>query len=259
MAAPTEIALFAGAGGGVIASRMLGHRIVCYVEREPFCVEVLKARIADGSIDDAPIWDDVRTFDGRPWRGLVDIVSGGFPCQPFSNAGNQRGADDERNCWPDVLRLVREIRPGVVFLENVAALVATDYFGTVLGDLAASGYDARWDCIPASAVGAPHARDRLWLVAHPSGPRQPHVAGRQEGAERHGVGASRDGRGLGGVRISWPPDPASGPVESRVGRVAHGLARGLDRDRAARLKALGNGQVPQAAVAAWRLLGGDDL
>lgn len=264
MAAPTEIALFAGAGGGVLASRILGHRIVCYVEREPFCVEVLKARIADGLIDDAPIWDDARTFDGWPWRGLVDIVSGGFPCQPFSAAGKRLGADDERNCWPDAIRIIRDVRPRVAFLENVAALVTDKYFGRILGDLHEGGYDARWDCIPASAVGATHQRDRLFVVGHAEG-----VVGGLPDECGEGL---HDARGAGRGIPFWPPGrtdfdtwrsvlsvaPGLAPaLEPHVRGVADGLAEGLDRHRSKRIRALGNGQVPLVAAVAFRRLGGD--
>jgi DNA (cytosine-5)-methyltransferase 1 len=162
-----ELALFAGVGGGLLASRnMLGWRAVCYVERNTYAVKVLKARIRDGLLDDAPIWDDVNTFDGRPWTGRVDIISAGFPCQPFSCAGKRLGENDPRNGWPATIRIVREIRPRVVWLENVSNLTSNRYFGRILGDLAESGYDVAWDCISAGAVGAPHKRERIWLLAY---------------------------------------------------------------------------------------------
>jgi len=171
-----ELALFAGAGGGLLATKwLLGFKTICYVENGEYPVEVLKARIGDGLLDDAPIWDDIRTFDGRPWRGCVDIVTAGFPCQPFSGAGKRLGEQDERNLWPDTARIIRQVRPRYVFLENVPTLrcpirhgeqVVRSYFGRVLGDLAESGYDARWDCLSASAVGAPHRRDRVWVIAY---------------------------------------------------------------------------------------------
>jgi DNA (cytosine-5)-methyltransferase 1 len=167
-----ELALYAGAAGGLLASKwLLGWRTVCYVEYDAFCIEVLKARIRDGLLDNAPIWDDARTFDGRPWRGCVDIVTAGFPCQPFSAAGRQLAGDDPRNMWPDTVRILREVRPRWAFLENVPTLLAGShgYFGRVQQDLAEIGYAARWDCIPASAVGADHRRDRLWIVVHPTG------------------------------------------------------------------------------------------
>lgn len=161
----TEIALFAGAGGGVWASRELGHRVVCYVEIANYPRGVLKQRIADGVFDDAPIWTDVETFDGYPWRGCVDLITAGFPCPPFSVAGKQLGGADPRNKWPDTARIIREVRPRWVLLENVPGLASSGYLGRVLGDLAAGGYDAEWSCVSARAVGAPHRRDRIWVLA----------------------------------------------------------------------------------------------
>jgi len=167
-----ELALFAGAGGGLLATKwILGWQTVCYVENNPYRTKVLKARIRDGVLDDAPIWDDVRTFDGRPWRGCVDIVTAGFPCQPFSVAGRLEAADDSRNLWPDTIRVIREVRPGWCFLENVPGLLSGShgYFGQILKELAESGYDARWRVLSAAEVGAPHYRHRLWMAAVRSG------------------------------------------------------------------------------------------
>jgi len=162
-----ELALFAGAGGGILGGRLLGWRTVCAVEKEPYCREVLLRRQRDGVLPLFPIWDDVRTFDGKPWRGLVDVVSAGFPCQPFSCAGRRRGADDDRNLWPETCRVLREVGPCFALLENVPGLLATDYFGGILGDLAEAGFDACWDVVSAAECGAPHLRKRLWVVAHP--------------------------------------------------------------------------------------------
>jgi DNA (cytosine-5)-methyltransferase 1 len=162
-----ELALFAGAGGGLLASRwLLGWRTVCYVENGAYPVEVLRARIRDGLLDDAPIWDDARTFDGGPWRGCVDIISAGFPCQPFSGAGKGLAEQDDRNLWPDTIRIIREVRPEWILLENVSRLLSHAYVRRIYADLAQSGYNIPWDCIPASAVGANHQRDRLWVVAY---------------------------------------------------------------------------------------------
>lgn len=162
-----ELSLFTGAGGGVLASRLLGWKTLAYVEWDEYCQEVLRARIKDGAIHDAPIFGDVGTFDGTVWKDKVDVVAGGFPCQPFSVAGKQAGENDERNRWPDTIRIVREVQPRYAFLENVPGLLngSHGYFGTILGDLATSGYDAVWSCLPAAAVGAPHRRDRLWILA----------------------------------------------------------------------------------------------
>ncbi len=162
-----ELALFAGVGGGVLGGRLLGWRSVCYVEKDAYCVKILRARIAEGYLCDAPIWGDIKTFDGRPWSGCVDIITAGFPCQPFSVAGKRKGADDDRNLWPETLRVIREVRPRYAFCENVPGLIGGDhgYFGRILNDLSESGYDARWRIVSAADVGAPHLRKRLWILA----------------------------------------------------------------------------------------------
>lgn len=161
-----ELVLFAGAGGGILGSVLLGHRIVCAVEIDPYCREVLLRRQEEGFLPPFPIWDDIRTFDGHDWRGSVDIVSAGFPCQPFSVAGKRKGEADERNLWPETIRVIREVGPRFAFLENVPGLLNSGYFETILGDLAASGFDARWTCLGADDCGAPHRRKRLWILAH---------------------------------------------------------------------------------------------
>ena len=163
-----ELALFAGAGGGVLGAELLDWRTVCYVEWERAAAEKLKQRMQDKLLEKAPIWNDVQTFDGKPWRGLVDIVSGGFPCQPFSTAGKRLGADDPRNMWPATLRVIRMVAPRWCLLENVPGLIQP-YLGQILGDLAGAGYDAWWGVLSAASVGAPHLRKRLWIVAHANG------------------------------------------------------------------------------------------
>jgi len=165
------LSLFSGAGGGDIAHQhLLGHQCVGYVEWDDYAQRVLAARIRDGHLDEAPIYGDVRAFvsDGyaRRYRGLVDIVAAGFPCQPFSVAGKQAAADDERNMWPATLDVLRAVRPRLVHLENVPGLLAGShgYWGTILGQLAELGYDARWEVLSAADVGARHLRRRVWLV-----------------------------------------------------------------------------------------------
>ncbi len=162
----SELALFAGAGGGILASRLLGWRTICAVEIDPYCREILLRRQEEGHLEAFPIWDDVRSFDGKPWRGSVEVISAGFPCQPFSVAGKRAGKDDSRNMWPETIRVIREVGPQYCLLENVPGLLAHEYFGTILGELAESGYDARWRVLSAAELGAPHKRDRLWIVAH---------------------------------------------------------------------------------------------
>ena len=159
-----ELALFAGAGGGILGGHLLGWRTVCAVEWEPYAACVLAARQNDGLLPPFPIWDDVQSFDGRLWRGCVDVVSGGFPCQDISVAGKGAGIDGARSgMWFHMARIVGEVRPRYVFVENSPALL-TRGLGRVLGDLAALGYDCRWTVLGAADVGAPHQRDRFWLV-----------------------------------------------------------------------------------------------
>ncbi len=268
-----ELALFAGIGGGVLGGRLLGWRTVCYVENDAYCIEVLKARIREGCLCDAPIWDDIKTFDGKPWAGL-DVITAGFPCQPFSVAGKQKAERDDRNLWPETIRIIRVVRPRYAFLENVPGLLSRShgYFGRILGDLAESGYDARWRIVSAGDAGAPHLRKRLWILAY--SPGRGETATEQHG-QRDGLvescedvgnadgqclqgyrGGSKAGQGQGEQpsgktsAASWfSEDPAKGPVESRVGRLADGTP-----DRMERQRVIGNAQVPAVARLAWNLL-----
>jgi len=166
-----------------------GYRTVCYVEADPFCQDILIRRMQDGWVDCAPIWPDIRTFDGRPWRGRVDLVHAGFPCQPFSVAGKRRGADDERNLWPDVRRVITESGPGVVFLENVPGVLPY-FFHVVLPELQGLGYATQTRLVTAAEVGAPHRRQRVFVLA------DRHGAGRQQvsrGPFSHEVADGRAG------------------------------------------------------------------
>ena len=160
-----ELALFAGAGGGILGGKLLGWRTVCAVEWEPYQASVLCARQNDGLLPPFPIWDDVQTFDGNPWKGIVDVISGGFPCQDISAAGKGAGIDGERSgMWGKMARIIREVRPKYVFVENSPMLTSRG-LGRVLGDLAKMGFDARWGVLGAADVGANHQRDRIWIVA----------------------------------------------------------------------------------------------
>src|SRR5574337_2126297 len=139
-----ELALFAGAGGGILGGLLLGWRTVCAVEIDPYARSVLLARQNDGTLAPFPIWDEIRTFDGTAWRGAVDVVSGGFPCQDISSAGKGAGIDGERSgLWREYARAIDALRPRYVVVENVAALLGRG-LERVLGDLAALGYDAEW-------------------------------------------------------------------------------------------------------------------
>ena len=231
-----ELALFAGAGGGILGGHLLGWRTICAVERDAYAAQVLAQRQNDGVLETFPIWSDVCSFDGRPWRGLVDVVSGGFPCQDISSAGNGAGIDGARSgLWREMARIVGEVRPRLVYLENSPLLVGRG-LAMVLGDLAEMGYDAQWCIVSASDLGAPHQRDRIWLVANSSSSRLP--ISRQKPARKDWEQV----RGMPTSGGGWPAEPG-------MGRVADGVANRVDR-----IKALGNGQVPMCAATAWRLL-----
>ena len=267
-----ELALFAGAGGGILGGHLLGWRTVCAVEWEPYAASVLLARQNDGILPPFPIWDDVQTFDGKPWAGRVDVVSGGFPCQDISAAGKGAGIKGTRSgMWGHMARIIGEVRPRYVYVEN-SPLLTSRGLHQVLGDLAEMGFDARWGVISAADVGAPHKRDRIWIVADSGSQRgKAGIAdsqGRQKGnstefehssidlADSENERNVRRVRGMGSVEQSDNTGRSSAngsrewwATEPDVGRVANGVAARVDR-----LKAIGNGQVPLVAATAWRLL-----
>jgi len=278
-----ELALFAGAGGGILGGHLLGWRTVCAVEWDAYAASVLVQRQVDRCLPPFPVWDDVQTFDGRPWRGRVDVISGGFPCQDISCAGAGAGIDGERSSmWKHMARIIDEVRPREgVFIENSPMLAVGRGLGTVLSSLAEMGYDARWGVVGAHHVAAPHKRERIWIVAHSEiirlkrgvGQQSSEDSSRRELAQFPAPGSCSINGGW------WKTDPAEmadasmpydegdgrGPkqvqprgeggtdedrqTESQLGRVAHGVANRVDR-----LKCLGNGQVPQCAALAWRIL-----
>jgi DNA (cytosine-5)-methyltransferase 1 len=240
-----ELALFAGGGGGILGGRLLGWRTRCAVELDPYARRILLARQRDGMLEPFPIWDDVTTFDGRPWRGWIDVVSGGFPCTDIAAPGSGAGIEGEKSgLWREMARIIHDVRPRYVFVENSPMLTARG-LGRVLGDLAKMGFDAEYGVLGAYEAGAPHKRDRIWIVAYSERARlerQRRDSRKQEkprtGGDRSQARAFRDGLTL------WQDEPA-------VGRVAHGVAHRVDR-----LRALGNGQVPAVAALAWRILKG---
>ncbi|RZG64154.1 DNA cytosine methyltransferase [Acinetobacter bouvetii] len=161
-----ELALFAGAGGGILASHLMGWNTVCAVERDAYAAQILAQRQNDGILPPFPIWSDVCSFDGKPWRGIIHVISGGFPCQDISAAGKGAGIDGARSgMWAEMARIIGEVRPQFVFVENSPMLVGRG-LARVISDLAQMGYDAQWARFSASNFGAPHERDRLWIVAH---------------------------------------------------------------------------------------------
>jgi DNA (cytosine-5)-methyltransferase 1 len=186
------LALFAGYGGleiGIDAA-FGGVRTVGYVERESYAAATLVARMEEQTLDQAPIWDDVTTFDGQPWRGVVDIISAGFPCQPFSSAGQRKGTADERWLWDDIERIIREVQPRWFIGENVPGLVRLG-LEAVLRSLATLGYDVSWGAFRAEQVGAAHKRERIFILA-----KRRHGVGWGNGARKDALpetGASEKG------------------------------------------------------------------
>jgi DNA (cytosine-5)-methyltransferase 1 len=236
-----ELHLFAGAGGGILGGMLLGHTTVCAVELEPYCRKVLLQRQRDGILPRFPIWDDVCTFNGNPWKGKVDVVCGGFPCQDISAAGKGAGITGERSgLWSEMARIIGEIRPKYAFVENSPMLTLRG-LNRVLGDLSEMGYDARWGVVGAYHVGAPHRRERIWIVANSK--EEWTVKGFQMLQARRLPRKFRRVFGCQWLReLDFP--------------VTHGnhdeIPNFLDRHFA-----IGNAQVPAVAALAWRILGGE--
>ena len=160
-----ELALFAGVGGGILASKLAGHRIMAAVEIDSYCRNVLMVRQEEGHLDPFPIFSDIHSFQGAYFNGHIDVITAGFPCTPFSVAGKREGEVDEKNLWPETRRVIGEVQPGRVFLENVPGLLRM-YGDTVLGDLSALGFDCRWGVVSARDSGARHLRNRWWCLAN---------------------------------------------------------------------------------------------
>ena len=167
--------MFAGVGGLDLGLQLVvpGARTVLYIERDSYSAAALVARMEDSSLDRAPVWDDIATFDGKPWRGSVDLIMGGFPCQDISVAGKGAGIEGKRSgLFYELMRVVDEVRPRYVFLENVSGIIGRG-LDAVLARLAESGFNAEWLCLRASGVGAPHRRERWFCLACADGDRSP--------------------------------------------------------------------------------------
>jgi len=215
------LSLFAGIGGFDLGlERTGGFQTVAFCEIDPFCRRVLAKHWPE-----VPCYDDVRTLTAERLgadRIAVDAITAGFPCQDLSRAGKRHGmAGEHSGLWSEVARLVGELRPGLVLLENVPELLVRG-MGRVLGDLATIGYDAEWDGIPAAAVGAPQLRARQWILAYPAGL-----------GDRLSAEAIQTGWDHPSFRRGWACEPG-------ICRVGHGLPGQVDR-----LRTLGNAVVPQ--------------
>lgn len=234
-----ELALFAGIGGGLLASRILGWRTICAVEINRYRRDILLQRQMDGWLDMFPIWDDVRTFNGHAWCGRVDVVSGGFPCQDISSCGPGGGLSGKRSgLWFEMSRIIREVRPRSVFIEN-SPLLRRRGLDIVLRDLAAMGFNARWGVVRANEAGADHQRARMWIAAHA------HSYRLERGNNRVTKWQAAT-RSVAGLRENKVFDDLPPPD-------AFGMSNGIPR-RVERTSAIGDAQCPQQAALAWRLL-----
>jgi DNA (cytosine-5)-methyltransferase 1 len=264
------LSLCSGVGGldlGVELATGGVARTVCYVEREAHAAAVLVARMEEALLAPAAIWCDLTTFDGTEWRGVVDLVVAGYPCQPFSTAGKRAGVDDPRHLWPHVARIIRECGAGLVLLENVPGHLSLG-FDQVCRDLQGMDYRVAAGLFSAAEVGASHKRERLFILAasmaHPMcGGLKREAEVRQACVSRtHTKNSGTEHRSAGNrdVVAVWPPGPNASwagvpehlwpsKVQPEVCGVADGMAPWVDR-----LRACGNGVVPLAAAHAFRTL-----
>ncbi len=255
-----SIELFAGIGGISLAAEWAGIETVAFCEREPFCQKILSKHWSG-----VPIFDDVKTLnkqtliDGGVDIGAIDIISGGFPCQPYSIAGKRRGTEDDRDLWPEMFRIIEEIRPNWVVGENVANFVNMELDRTI-SDLESIGYTGGAFVIPAASVGAKHKRERTFIVAHSNNSRciyrqaEKQPAERREHAQCESIASCtnvaypdserlerEDWTKLESQNITRRCKPrARWSIEPDVGRVANGVSNRVDR-----IKGLGNAVVPQ--------------
>jgi DNA (cytosine-5)-methyltransferase 1 len=267
---PTHLDLFSGIGGFALAAGWAGFETVGFCDNEPYAQAVLKKHWPN-----VPIHGDIKTLDGTAYRG-ISILTGGFPCQPFSNAGKRRGKDDDRYLWPQMLRVIQEARPAWVVGENVAGIIGLA-LDQVCSDLEACGYEVEPTIIPACGVDAQHRRNRIWIIARGGGDvadsfsmRKLQSQGcKQEQREWLGNGRAvladpnsqrvfpaKDARdnekekpesndqfawGCGSTHRGQGLQ-ANWTTEPSVGRVANGISNRVDR-----IKGLGNAIVPQVA------------
>ena len=237
------LSLFSGAGGGDLAFQHLleGFKCIGYVEIEGYCQQIIAQRIKDGLMHNAPIFTDIRAFIDSGccelYTGVTDLITGGFPCQDISTAGgpNREGIKGKRSgLWNEMAYIIRKVRPKHVFVENSPALTFRG-IGTVLGDLASMGFNAKWGVFSAGDIGARHERQRIWIFAYirDTFKNSAFPIPRIYEPSKKSIRAMSEG-------ISSIPD---------MGRKIDGLASWMDR-----LKAIGNGQVPQVAATAWNIL-----
>ena len=248
---PTVISFCSGYGGLERGLDLAGveHRVIAYVEIEAFAIANLVAKMESGALVPAPIFTDIKTFPAHLFRDCVDIITGGYPCQPFSAAGKRLGTEDPRHLWPYIRQHIRTIRPSRCFFENVEGHISLG-LSSVISDLEEDGYRTAWGIFSAAEVGASHQRKRVYIfgseeLADAISAGLQRYAGDGNGSEEPGRYRAQTARSIsascvsGGERNKWPPEPG-------LGRVVDGCA-----DRVDRIRLLGNGVVPQTAAKAW--------
>ncbi|MCB0541933.1 MAG: DNA cytosine methyltransferase [Saprospiraceae bacterium] len=274
----THLDLFAGIGGFSLAARWAGWKTIAWCEINPFCQKTLKHHFPD-----ATGYEDIKRFDATGYAGRIDIITGGFPCQPYSSAGKRLGKEDERHLWPEMLRIIREVSPRWVVGENVRGITSWSdglVFDEVQTDLEAAGYEVQAFILPAASVNAPHERYRTWFVAHAGSfdfnlPIQQRGQGKAENTNplrgcKSGTtpnakrcGQQGQGRPLnpcrcaknGERKASWADDAGRWPTESPLCSGNDGIPSGLagitvSKHSEESLKGYGNAIVPQVA---WRI------
>ena len=247
----THGSLFSGIGGFDLAAQWMGWKNVFHVERDPFCRKVLAHHFPESQS-----FDDVKTFDATPFRGRLRVLSGGFPCQPFSAAGKRAGTSDDRYLWPEMFRIIREARPTYVVAENVRGLLSWNdglVLDTVCSDLEGEGYEVLPVVLPAASVNAPHRRDRIWIVATNTNGKQLEPRNKQ-GAPAGATYAKVRAQPFDGPK-GWEKFPTVAPICGGN----DGLSQRLDgitfpKWRRESIKAYGNAIVPQVAYQIFKAL-----
>jgi len=238
----THLSLFSGIGGIDLAAEWAGFESVAMVERDKYCQKVLAKNFPN-----AKIYDDVTTFNGYEYKNKIDLISAGFPCQPFSCIGKRKGASDERALFPEILRILRETNARWFLGENVPGLTTIDdgrYFGRIINEISEIGYRVGWYMYGAKDVGAVHRRNRVFIVGYTDS-----ITGPQTDSSTHAERSQRNTWKMsnrrhwrpvrGGDWKEWGISPAV-RLTSRIRRDDDGLPNRVDR-----LKALGNAVVPQ--------------
>lgn len=234
----THLDLFSGIGGFALAANRCGYETVGFVERDEFCKRVLRKHWPS-----VPIFDDIHDFNGTQFKG-VKLLTGGFPCQPYSQAGLKRGSSDDRALWPEMLRIITEARPSYIVGENVVGIVNME-LDDVLDSLEGENYAAQTFIIPACAVDARHRRDRVWILGTDAMADPDKTSGQRQRSSQGSGQSGKQHQSRHDVKRGSQKDLRSWPIEPDVCRVVDGVSKGLHR--APRLAALGNSIVPQVA------------